>query len=163
VIVLQTTKHCELLNYSEHGTAVDNILYFCDFSEKLGPPQPPPRSSELNSLGNTICEIFDKKVDVQRNLQQEAEDEVTPHPSPFAHSPDLSPSYHHLFGLVKDALHGCHFAYDNKLKQSFCDLLQSLDREFYNIGRQCLTAHWEKCVENDGELWKNSSVIAKDA
>ncbi|XP_064650463.1 PHD finger protein 12-like [Lineus longissimus] len=31
----ETTKHYELLNYSEHGTTVDNVLYSCDFSEKL--------------------------------------------------------------------------------------------------------------------------------
>uniref|UniRef100_A0A4W5P8E0 PHD finger protein 12 n=1 Tax=Hucho hucho TaxID=62062 RepID=A0A4W5P8E0_9TELE len=31
------TKHYELLNYSEHGTTVDNVLYSCDFSEKTSP------------------------------------------------------------------------------------------------------------------------------
>ncbi|KAJ8312009.1 hypothetical protein KUTeg_009382 [Tegillarca granosa] len=31
----ETTKHYELLNYSEHGTTVDNVLYSCDFSDKL--------------------------------------------------------------------------------------------------------------------------------
>uniref|UniRef100_A0A8D2Q7N6 PHD finger protein 12 n=1 Tax=Varanus komodoensis TaxID=61221 RepID=A0A8D2Q7N6_VARKO len=36
----ENTKHYELLNYSEHGTTVDNVLYSCDFSEKaaLAPP-----------------------------------------------------------------------------------------------------------------------------
>ncbi|XP_047247409.1 PHD finger protein 12 isoform X2 [Girardinichthys multiradiatus] len=36
----ENTKHYELLNYSEHGTTVDNVLYSCDFSEKtsLSPP-----------------------------------------------------------------------------------------------------------------------------
>ena len=28
------TRHYELLNYSEHGTTVDNVLYSCDFSDK---------------------------------------------------------------------------------------------------------------------------------
>ena len=32
---LQMTRHYELLNYSEHGTTVDNVLYSCDFSDKL--------------------------------------------------------------------------------------------------------------------------------
>ncbi|XP_046385896.1 PHD finger protein 12 [Ischnura elegans] len=36
----EITKHYELINYSEHGTTVDNVLYSCDFSEK------PPVSSE---------------------------------------------------------------------------------------------------------------------
>lgn len=30
----QTSKQYELINYSEHGTYVDNVLYSCDFSDK---------------------------------------------------------------------------------------------------------------------------------
>jgi histone-lysine N-methyltransferase SETMAR len=52
---------------------------------------------------------------------------VLPHP---AHSPDLAPSDYHMFGPVKDALRGCHFADDNELKQSFRDVLRSRGREF---------------------------------
>ncbi|KAL0973323.1 hypothetical protein UPYG_G00201940 [Umbra pygmaea] len=33
----ENTKHYELLNYSEHGTTVDNVLYSCDFSDKVSP------------------------------------------------------------------------------------------------------------------------------
>ncbi|CAB1416203.1 unnamed protein product [Pleuronectes platessa] len=36
----ENTKHYELLNYSEHGTTVDNVLYSCDFSEKVSPSVP---------------------------------------------------------------------------------------------------------------------------
>uniref|UniRef100_A0A3P8QSD1 PHD finger protein 12b n=1 Tax=Astatotilapia calliptera TaxID=8154 RepID=A0A3P8QSD1_ASTCA len=36
----ENTKHYELLNYSEHGTTVDNVLYSCDFSEKTSPCPP---------------------------------------------------------------------------------------------------------------------------
>uniref|UniRef100_A0A1A7W9T5 PHD finger protein 12 n=1 Tax=Iconisemion striatum TaxID=60296 RepID=A0A1A7W9T5_9TELE len=36
----ENTKHYELLNYSEHGTTVDNVLYSCDFSEKAAPSSP---------------------------------------------------------------------------------------------------------------------------
>uniref|UniRef100_A0A665WQP2 PHD finger protein 12 n=1 Tax=Echeneis naucrates TaxID=173247 RepID=A0A665WQP2_ECHNA len=36
----ENTKHYELLNYSEHGTTVDNVLYSCDFSEKASPTLP---------------------------------------------------------------------------------------------------------------------------
>ncbi|XP_052238468.1 PHD finger protein 12-like isoform X2 [Dreissena polymorpha] len=37
----ETSKHYELLNYSEHGTTVDNVLYSCDFSDKPATtPQP---------------------------------------------------------------------------------------------------------------------------
>ena len=30
----QEARQFELLNYSEHGTIVDNVLYSCDFSDK---------------------------------------------------------------------------------------------------------------------------------
>uniref|UniRef100_A0A7N8WXB2 PHD finger protein 12 n=1 Tax=Mastacembelus armatus TaxID=205130 RepID=A0A7N8WXB2_9TELE len=36
----ENTKHYELLNYSEHGTTVDNVIYSCDFSEKASPSPP---------------------------------------------------------------------------------------------------------------------------
>ncbi|PSN43758.1 hypothetical protein C0J52_06410 [Blattella germanica] len=70
----ETTKHYELLNYSEHGTTVDNVLYSCDFSEKMGPPQPPPGSSKLNPLVKTIREIVDKRRGVKKQLQESEED-----------------------------------------------------------------------------------------
>lgn len=31
----ETSKQYELINYSEHGTYVDNVLYSCDFSDKI--------------------------------------------------------------------------------------------------------------------------------
>jgi hypothetical protein len=74
---------------------------------------------------------------------------VVAHP---VHSPDLAPSFYHLFGLVKDVLCGCHFADDTELKQSFCDVLQGKGKEFYNTGTQCLTQHWQKRVKNDGKF-----------
>jgi len=33
-LFVQTSKQYELINYSEHGTYVDNVLYSCDFSDK---------------------------------------------------------------------------------------------------------------------------------
>lgn len=48
---LQNTKHYELLNYSEHGTTVDNVLYSCDFSEKV---LPTPPSSIVAKVQNVI-------------------------------------------------------------------------------------------------------------
>lgn len=34
LFMFKETRQYELLNYSEHGTIVDNVLYSCDFSEK---------------------------------------------------------------------------------------------------------------------------------
>jgi hypothetical protein len=71
---------------------------------------------------------------------------VLPHP---AHGQDLSPSDCRLFGPVKDALHGRHFADDIDLKQSFRDILVvSRGRESY-VGSERLIQHWQKCIENN--------------
>jgi hypothetical protein len=85
---------------------------------------------------------------------------VPPHPT---HSPDPALPDHPLFGSVKDALRGRHFASDNELKESFRDVLRSRSREFYSTGIQCLTQRWQKCVWKMTEtLWKSSLIIAKD-
>eukprot|EP00914_Ancora_sagittata_P001310 GHVO01003462.1.p1 GENE.GHVO01003462.1~~GHVO01003462.1.p1 ORF type:complete len:314 (-),score=31.47 GHVO01003462.1:5-832(-) len=39
----ESSRHFELLNYSEHGTTVDNVLYSCDFSEKASNSPPPSK------------------------------------------------------------------------------------------------------------------------
>lgn len=49
----QNTKQYELLNYSEHGTTVDNVLYSCDFSEKT---HPSPASSTVAQVQSIIRE-----------------------------------------------------------------------------------------------------------
>ncbi|XP_051764484.1 PHD finger protein 12 [Ctenopharyngodon idella] len=47
----ENTKQYELLNYSEHGTTVDNVLYSCDFSEKMSQS---PSSNLLTKVQNII-------------------------------------------------------------------------------------------------------------
>ncbi|XP_032644627.1 PHD finger protein 12 isoform X2 [Chelonoidis abingdonii] len=46
----ENTKHYELLNYSEHGTTVDNVLYSCDFSEKSTPIPPSSIVAKVQSV-----------------------------------------------------------------------------------------------------------------
>ena len=49
------TKHYELLNYSEHGTTVDNVLYSCDFSDKPATtPQPSPVVAAVREVINKV-------------------------------------------------------------------------------------------------------------
>ncbi|XP_076363794.1 PHD finger protein 12-like isoform X2 [Tachypleus tridentatus] len=50
----EVTKHYELLNYSEHGTTVDSVLYSCDFSEKYVPAAQP------NVVVSSLRKILDK-------------------------------------------------------------------------------------------------------
>ena len=50
---LQMSRHFELLNYSEHGTTVDNVLYSCDFSDKPATtPQPSPVVAAVREIIN---------------------------------------------------------------------------------------------------------------
>uniref|UniRef100_A0A9R1SIV5 PHD finger protein 12 n=2 Tax=Cyprinus carpio TaxID=7962 RepID=A0A9R1SIV5_CYPCA len=49
----ENTKHYELLNYSEHGTTVDNVLYSCDFSDKPNITSPSGLASKVQ---NSISE-----------------------------------------------------------------------------------------------------------
>jgi hypothetical protein len=79
---------------------------------------------------------------------------------PSCHSPDLARSNYHLFGPVKDALHGCHFVDENKLKQSFCDVLYSKGKEFYNIGYCVLLNFGKSMIKIMISLWKNCLITA---
>ncbi|XP_049793939.1 PHD finger protein 12 [Schistocerca nitens] len=54
----ETTKQFELLNYSEHGTMVDNVLYSCDFSEKAAPMG---SSNTVHPLVQRIREVVHKR------------------------------------------------------------------------------------------------------
>ncbi|XP_038062063.1 PHD finger protein 12-like [Patiria miniata] len=49
----ENTRHYELINYSEHGTTADNVLYSCDFSDKRS-STPPPASPFVKSVRSYI-------------------------------------------------------------------------------------------------------------
>lgn len=55
------TRHFELLNYSEHGTTVDNVLYSCDFSDK---PATTPHPSPVVAA---VREIISKNKNNKKN------------------------------------------------------------------------------------------------
>lgn len=58
MVCVQIGKHYELLNYSEHGTTVDNVLYSCDFSDKrrlLATAQPAAAAAALAAPRHMVC------------------------------------------------------------------------------------------------------------
>uniref|UniRef100_A0AAY4BUD2 PHD finger protein 12 n=1 Tax=Denticeps clupeoides TaxID=299321 RepID=A0AAY4BUD2_9TELE len=65
----ENTKQYELLNYSEHGTTVDNVLYSCDFSEKSTPS---PAGSLVSKVQNIIRECPNKNGGLMSGQVQEA-------------------------------------------------------------------------------------------
>ncbi|KAM9320324.1 LOW QUALITY PROTEIN: PHD finger protein 12 [Gastrophryne carolinensis] len=65
----ENTKHYELLNYSEHGTTVDNVLYSCDFSEKI---LPTPPSSIVAKVQNVIKRRKASPIPEPEHVKEEA-------------------------------------------------------------------------------------------
>ncbi|KAK2160899.1 hypothetical protein LSH36_125g03022 [Paralvinella palmiformis] len=61
----EMSRQYELLNYSEHGTTVDNVLYSCDFSDK--PATTPQASKMVQSVRDMI--------DVARGRKQSPQEE----------------------------------------------------------------------------------------
>ena len=56
------SRQYELLNYSEHGTTVDNVLYSCDFSDKIAStPQPSDMVQSVRDLINVARGIKDSQ------------------------------------------------------------------------------------------------------
>lgn len=70
--MFQTTKHYELLNYSEHGTTVDNVLYSCDFSDK---PTSTPQPTSVVAAVRKI--IKNKKVEKPTESEIKEEQRLT--------------------------------------------------------------------------------------
>jgi len=73
--------------------------------------------------------------------------EVLPHPS---YSPDLAPSDCHLFGFVKDQLHGRRYETTEAIQQAVRQCLRMAGTEFYRRGIFKLPERWEKCVQRSG-------------
>ncbi|KAK6640697.1 hypothetical protein RUM44_012394 [Polyplax serrata] len=61
----EMTKHYELINYSEHGTLVDSVVYTTDFSDRKT-PRLDAKIPEKNPLAKTVKEIIDKRRGINR-------------------------------------------------------------------------------------------------
>ncbi|XP_045172555.2 PHD finger protein 12-like [Mercenaria mercenaria] len=65
----ETSKHYELLNYSEHGTTVDNVLYSCDFSDK---PATTPQPSAVVAAVRHLNKMHKPKMKADERLTMTA-------------------------------------------------------------------------------------------
>jgi hypothetical protein len=75
---------------------------------------------------------------------------------------NVAPFDYNVFSPVKDALCGCHFAYDNELKQRFHDVLLSWCRDFTTLVYSVLFSVGKSVLKMMETLLKNSHIIAKD-
>ena len=83
--------------------------------------------------------------------------EVLEHPP---YSLDLASSDFHLFGLLKDALRGRHFASDRQAKEAMrVWLIIQPKTLFFSEAIQKLVNRWTKCVEKEGTMWKNDAFV----
>ena len=71
----QTTRHYELLNYSEHGTTVDNVLYSCDFSDK--PATTPQPTKVVAAVRKIIGKNKQKVKEEQKEEKKDEKDRIT--------------------------------------------------------------------------------------
>ncbi|XP_068086806.1 PHD finger protein 12 [Anabrus simplex] len=69
----ETTKHYELLNYSEHGTTVDNVLYSCDFSEKSSGGI---EKTKVHPIEQAVRNIIDKRRGLDRTEDGETQEKM---------------------------------------------------------------------------------------
>ncbi|XP_015607770.1 PHD finger protein 12 [Cephus cinctus] len=67
----ETTKRYELLNYSEHGTTVDSVLYSCDFTNVTSKET----SKDISSKDQGTTEMIKSIANQRRNHGQDVEDE----------------------------------------------------------------------------------------
>ena len=70
ILFFQTSRHFELLNYSEHGTTVDNVLYSCDFSDK---PATTPQPSSMVAAVRSVISKGKNKNGKQQSKKIESE------------------------------------------------------------------------------------------
>ena len=67
------------------------------------------------------------------------------------YSPDLAPSYYHLFLHLKKFLGGKQFDDDDDLKDAVQKWLKSQVAAFYEEGIQKLVPRYDKCLNDGGK------------
>jgi hypothetical protein len=58
---------------------------------------------------------------------------------------------YHLFGKLKDSLHGSKFEDNEFLVAAAKNCLRNAGREFYKAGIQAVVKRWKKAVESGGD------------
>ena len=91
---------------------------------------------------------------LQHNAQSQSADRTTctvqqlgwvvlPQPP---YSADLTPSYFHLFGPLKEFLGGQHFSTDDEVKQAVLGWFSRTDTSFCAEAFHALVKRWDKCL-----------------
>ncbi|UYV67572.1 hypothetical protein LAZ67_5001256 [Cordylochernes scorpioides] len=78
---------------------------------------------------------------------------VRPNTHP-AYSPDLAPSDHFLFGLLKKELKGKRFDSDKDIQKVVQDFFHTLPKSAYKEGIYKLPERWRRCIESQGDSFE---------
>ncbi|KOC67984.1 Histone-lysine N-methyltransferase SETMAR [Habropoda laboriosa] len=76
--------------------------------------------------------------------------ETLPHPP---YSPDLSPTYYHLFNHLENFLREKNFKTQAAAENAFEEFIYSRTPEFYNTGIKKLVLLRQKCIESNGSYF----------
>jgi len=71
--------------------------------------------------------------------------------SPSPYIPDMAPSDFHLFGPLKDTLHGTRFEDDKSVIRAVRTWLREQETSWYREGMHALVSHWRKAVDLGGD------------
>jgi hypothetical protein len=63
----------------------------------------------------------------------------------------LQPSDYHIFGRLKEALHGHGFASDEEVKEAVHTCLREQPKSFFSAGIQKLVERYNKCIVLQGD------------
>ena len=68
------------------------------------------------------------------------------------YSPDLAPSYYHLFRSLQNSLNGITFTNDDDVKSHLVKFFVDKDQKFYEQGIIKLPEKWQKIIDNNDNI-----------
>jgi histone-lysine N-methyltransferase SETMAR len=141
-----------LEHYQERSTTVNSARYSDILRDKLKPAIRTKRRGLL-SKGVALLDDNARPHTAAHTLKtlRHLNFEVLEHPP---YSLDLVPSDYHLFGPLKDALRGRHFASDEEVKEVVHAWLVTQPKTFSSEGIRKLVSRWTKCVPKEGDCGK---------
>ena len=137
-----------LVDFLPQGSTINAGVY-CDTLKKLRRPIQNKRRSMLSRGVVMIHEnARPHTAAATQNLITTFGWEQFDHPP---YSPDLAPSYFHLFLHLKSFLAGRRFHDDNEVKEAVTTSFTSQAASFYDEGIQKLVPRYDKCLNNGGK------------
>ena len=138
-----------LEHYQERGSIINSARYSEMLIDRL---KPEIRSKHQGQLSKGIVFLHDNAhphtaAHTLETLQKLKFEALARPPC----SPDLALSDYHLFGSVKEALRGCQFTLDQKLKEAVHAWLAAQPKMFFSEGIKKLVKWWKKCIEKQGD------------